>query len=87
MLNEMDVKELEEGIERLFPGMTIKQVLKLAEFGKTVLEIQGGNLVEDFLYITEEILRDGSDLAQRTQYCLSSLVALTRCLREYERNE
>lgn len=83
----MDVKRLEEGIERQFPGMTIEQVLKLAEFGKAVFEIQGGNLVEDFLYITEEILRDGSDLAKRTQYCLSSLVALTRCLREYERNE
>ena len=87
MLNEMDIKGLEEGIERQFPGMTIEQVLKLAEFGKAVLEITDGDLAQDLIYVTEKILKADPDLVHDTQYCLSSVVALARCILEYERNE
>ena len=81
----METKEFEEfkqAIATEFSGMTIKEVLRLAELGKAVLNVD--DLVGDTLFVVEQILKADSDLTRSVQYCLSSMVEATRLVREYE---
>lgn len=82
MQNEIDVKRFEEEMKNQFPEATVEEVLKLAELGKAVLNVD--DLVGDTLFVVEQILKADSDLTRSVQYCLSSMVEATRLVREYE---
>lgn len=76
---------MEHELEKRFPDMTINQVCDLAELGKSVLSVsESGYLVQNLLYITEEIMRSDADLACRTRYCVSELIKLSRILYEFD---
>ena len=80
----VNVNEFEQMVSEKFPEMTIEQVLKLAELGKDVLSVSD-DLAEDLMVVTEQALKSDESLIHDIQYCLSSLPALVRCVREYER--
>lgn len=84
MQNEIDVKRFEEEMKNQFPEATVEEVLKLAELGKAVLSVSD-DLAEDLMVVTEQALKSDESLIHDIQYCLSSLPALVRCVREYER--
>lgn len=79
-MNEFE--EFKQAIATEFSGMTIKEVLRLAELGKAVLNVD--DLVGDTLFVVEQILKADNDLTRSVQYCLSSVVEATRLVREYE---
>ena len=80
----VNANEFERMVSEKFPKMTIEQVLKLAELGKGVLSVSD-DLAEDLMVVTEQALKSDESLIHDIQYCLSSLPALVRCVREYER--
>ena len=80
----MNLEEFERMVSEKFPKMTIEEVLKLAELGKDVLSVSD-DLAEDLMVVTEQALKSDESLIHDIQYCLSSLPALVRCVREYER--
>lgn len=84
MQNEIDVKRFEEEMKNQFPGATVGEVLKLAELGKAVLSVSD-DLAGDLMFVTEQVLKSDEGLVHDIRYCLSSLPALVRCVREYER--
>ena len=71
-------------VSEKFPKMTIEQVIELAELGKAVLNVSD-DLAGDLMFVTEQVLKSDESLVHDIQYCLSSLPALVRCVREYER--
>lgn len=77
-----EFEEFKQAIATEFSGMTIKEVLRLAELGKAVLNVD--DLVGDTLFVVEQILKADNDLTRSVQYCLSSVVEATRLVREYE---
>ena len=79
-----EFEEFKQAIATEFSGMTIKEVLRLAELGKDALSVSD-DLAEDLMVVTEHALRSDESLIHDIQFCLSSLPALARCVREYER--
>ena len=77
-----EFEEFKQAIATEFSGMTIKEVLRLAELGKAVLNVD--DLVGDTLFVVEQILKADNDLTRSVQYCLSSVVEATRLVREHE---
>ena len=80
----MNLEEFERMVSEKFPKMTIEQVIELAELGKAVLNVSD-DLAGDLMFVTEQVLKSDESLVHDIQYCLSSLPALVRCVREYER--
>ena len=80
----MNLEEFERMVSEKFPKMTIEQVIELAELGKAVLNVSD-DLAGDLMFVTEQALKSDESLVHDIQYCLSSLPALVRCVREYER--
>ena len=80
----VNVNEFEQMVSEKFPKMTIEQVIELAELGKAVLNVSD-DLAGDLMFVTEQVLKSDESLVHDIQYCLSSLPALVRCVREYER--
>ena len=81
--NAYNMKNL---IEERFPGMTIGEICDWAELGTSVKSMSDdGNLVPNLLFLSVEIMRSDSDLANRTRYCLSDLIELIRYLCEFEK--
>ena len=78
----MNMEEFERVISEKFSGMTIEEVLKLAELGKEVLNVD--DLVGDTLFVVEQILKSDDSLTRSVQYCLSSMVEAAKLVREYE---
>ena len=79
-----EFEEFKQAIATEFSGMTIKEVLRLAELGKDALSVSD-DLAEDLMFVTERVLKSDETLVHEIQFCLSSLPALVRCVREYER--
>lgn len=78
----MNMEEFERVISEKFSGMTIEEVLKLAELGKEVLNVD--DLVGDTLFVVEQILKADDSLTRSVQYCLSTMVEAAKLVREYE---
>ena len=78
----MNMEEFERVISEKFSGMTIEEVLKLAELGKEVLNVD--DLVGDTLFVVEQILKADDSLTRSVQYCLSTMVEEAKLVREYE---
>ena len=74
-------KEFEQTVSE--KEMTTEQILKLAEFGKAVLNVSD-DLAGDLMFVTERVLKSDESLIHDIQYCLSSLPALVRYIYEYK---
>lgn len=83
MQNEIDVKRFEEEMKNQFPEATVEEVLKLAELGKAVLNVD--DLVGDTLFVVEQILKADDGLTRSVQYCLPSVIEAARLTYEHKR--
>lgn len=83
MVNVNEFEEFKQAIATEFSGMTIKEVLRLAELGKAVLNVSD-DLAGDLMFVTEQVLKSDESLVHDIQYCLSSLPALARCIHEHK---
>lgn len=72
--------------KRRFPDLTEDQVCDLAQLGKSILSISD-SLVLSLLFISKEMLVSDSDIAEKSRYCMSDLMDLTRCLVECRYSE